>query len=71
MLDLFNHLPTIQAPPRAKLSKPKVAPVAFGSGFCNAACMFAIGPDCDCPCNGRNHQAGFRCNGFSQEEIGI
>jgi len=52
------------APERARARKPDVAPVRYGSGFCSAACMFAIGDDCDCPCMGRNHKAGFRCDGI-------
>jgi hypothetical protein len=59
------------APEKAKLHKPERAPVKFSAGFCNAACMFAIGPDCDCPCLGANHQVGFRCDMPKQEEIAL
>jgi hypothetical protein len=70
MSDLFPDLPTQMAPgrPGAKPTKPKVAPVRFGEGWCNAACMYAVGQDCDCPCLGRNHRAGFRCEGFAPEQ---
>lgn len=66
-MDLFGPARfRVYAPEKPKArAKPKVAPVRFGSGFCNAACMFAIGTDCDCPCLGRNHQAGFRCDGLT------
>lgn len=71
MADLFPARLRQYAPEKAKPVKPRVAPVRFGSGWCNAECMFAVGPECDCPCNGRNHQAGFRCDGFKQEDLAI
>jgi hypothetical protein len=36
---------------------------------CDARCMYATGPDCNCPCGGIGHGAGFRCDTFSQKEI--
>ena len=69
MADLFPARFRQYAPAAPKPQKPQAAPVRFGSGWCNAACMFATGPDCDCPCNGRNHQAGFRCEPVDQKEM--
>jgi len=34
---------------------------------CNAACMFARGPRCECSCGGENHGAGF---GLMFERLG-
>ena len=72
MLDLFPPARfRSYAPEKPRNVKPERAPVQFPGGMCNAACMFAIGSDCDCPCLGRNHQVGFRCDGFGQEEIAL
>lgn len=71
MPDLFPARFRQYAPEKPKVRKPSVAPVRFGTGWCNAACMFAEGPDCDCPCNGANYRAGFRCDGFTQQEIAL
>lgn len=70
MADLFpfarRTAPTAR-PTRAAL--PRVAAVRFAGGLCTAACMYALGPDCDCYCNGSNHQSGLRCDGFTQEGL--
>jgi hypothetical protein len=61
------------APERARAPrKPIVAGVRYAGGLCSAACMYALGDECDCPCMGRNHKAGFRCDGVtapSQESL--
>lgn len=31
---------------------------------CNAKCMGAMGPDCECSCGGKNHGAGFIASGL-------
>jgi hypothetical protein len=31
---------------------------AIERGFCEAACMYALGDECDCYCDGHFHQAG-------------
>lgn len=47
---------------------PHVKPVSFPGGLCTVACMFAIGKDCDCPCEGKNHQIGLRCDAPADEQ---
>lgn len=32
--------------------------------ICNAKCMGAIGPSCECSCGGKNHGAGFIMSGL-------
>jgi hypothetical protein len=66
MADLFAGMSQqfrTYAPDKARAPrKPTVEGVRYAGGICNAACMYAIGEDCDCPCLGRNHRAGFRCD---------
>lgn len=69
MADLFPARFRQYAPDKPKVRKPEVAPVRFGAGWCSAECMFAVGEDCQCACGGVNHRAGFRCDGFTQQEI--
>jgi hypothetical protein len=73
MLDsLFPAAPfRSYAPERARLVKPSVAPVRFAGGSCNAACMYAEGDECTCPCGGANHRAGFRCDAPRQEGLAL
>lgn len=69
-MDSLFPLARFSRSPSAKTrTVPDVKPVKYAGGYCNAACMFALGPDCDCPCLGRNHQKGFACDGFAQDEI--
>ena len=70
MMDLFPARFRQYAPERPRaLGKPTVASVRYGSGWCTAECMFAVGDDCDCACGGRNHRAGFRCDSPVQERM--
>lgn len=66
--DLFPRAHKQKAPERPRKT-PEVPPVRYAGGVCTAACMFALGPDCDCACLGRNHQAGLRCELVEQQTI--
>ena len=70
MLDLFPFAARRTSPvPKYKL--PKVAAVRFAGGLCTAACMYAITADCDCFCNGTNHQSGLRCDPVKQDALAV
>lgn len=72
MADLFAFAPRTTAPKRTKAPLPTVPVLRSQSGrICDFRCMFALGPDCDCHCGGRNHQRGLVCDGFSQEDMGL
>jgi hypothetical protein len=67
--DLFPARFRQYAPEKPRAAKPTVESVRFGSGWCTAECMYAIGDDCDCACMGRNHRAGLRCDAPRQEAL--
>jgi len=69
MADLFPARFRQYAPEKPRPTKPTVVSVRFGSGWCTAECMYAIGDDCECACGGRNHRAGFRCDAPRQEAL--
>lgn len=71
MDSLFPLAPFTRAAAKKARTVPDVRPVKYAGGYCNAACMFALGPDCDCPCLGRNHQRGLQCDGFTQEDMAL
>ena len=71
MADLFPAARFRHYAPEKPRAPAPTAPVRrFPSGLvCDARCMYATGPDCNCPCGGIGHGAGFRCDTFSQKEI--
>lgn len=66
----FPQLRAFPAAKRKPAERHAAPTLRFPSGMnCDARCMFAVGPDCDCPCGGRNHGSGLRCEGFDQKDL--
>ncbi len=62
MLDL-PPMRRLYAPVRHRAPLPQARSIRFPSGLvCDARCVYATGPDCDCPCGGVNHGSALRCD---------